>query len=138
MVLANPAIKSVVFNSISGAERDSGVSHFESKRRVEKHLRRSDLRATVVRPVAFMENFAILAPSVEDGEIVLRMPLPDGVRPKLIAVRDIGLVAASILLGTADVPGGAVEVGGDELAGSQIAAAFGAHAGLPARYEACR
>jgi len=90
----------------------------------------------VVRPVAFMENFAILAPSVEDGEIVLRMPLPDGVRLKLIAVRDTGLVAASILLGTADVPGGVVEVVGDELTGSQIAAAFGAHAGLPARYEA--
>ncbi|WNV87048.1 NmrA/HSCARG family protein [Umezawaea sp. Da 62-37] len=126
----------VVFNSVSGAEHDSGVSHFESKGRVEERLRRSGLRAVVVRPVAFMESFAMLPPTVEDGEIVLRMPVPDGVRLKLVAVKDIGLVAAAILLGTADVPGGAVEVIGDELTGSQIAAAFGAHAGLPARYEA--
>jgi hypothetical protein len=33
-------------------------------------------------------------------------------------------------------PGGAVEIAGDELTGSRIAAAFGEHAGLPARYEA--
>ncbi|HUQ59260.1 NmrA/HSCARG family protein [Lentzea sp.] len=116
----------VVFNSVSGAERDSGVSHFESKYEVEKHLGRSGLRAAVIRPVAFVENFATLTPSAENGELVLRMPLPDGVRIKLVAVKDIGMVAAAILLGTADVPGGAVEVVGDELTGSQIATAFGA------------
>ncbi|USX55604.1 NmrA/HSCARG family protein [Lentzea sp. HUAS12] len=128
-------VPQVVFNSVSGAERDSGVAHFESKRRVEEHLRRSGLRAAIIRPVAFMENFATLAPRVENGELVLRMPLPDGVPLKLVAVRDIGGIAAAILLGTADVPGGAVEVVGDELTGSQIAEAFGARAGFPARYE---
>lgn len=127
----------VVFNSVTGADRETGVTHFESKRRVEEYLMRSGLRATMVRPVAFMENFADqAAPSVEDGEIVLRMPLPADVALKLVAVKDIGLVAASILLGTADVPGGAIEVIGDELTGGQIAAAFGERAGLPARYEA--
>jgi hypothetical protein len=34
------------------------------------------------------------------------------------------------------VPGGAVEIAGDELTGSQIAEAFGRHAAQPARYEA--
>jgi uncharacterized protein YbjT (DUF2867 family) len=126
----------VVFHSVSGAEHDSGVAHFESKRRVEERLRDSGLRVTVLRPVAFMENFANLTPDVEDGEIVLRMPFPDGVGLKLIALKDIGQVAASILLGTADVTDGAIEVVGDQLTGTQIAAAFGAHAGLPARYEA--
>lgn len=126
----------VVFNSVSGAECDSGVAHFESKGRVEEYLTRSGLRAWVVRPTAFMESFAHLPPTVEDGELVLRMPLPDGVGLKMVALKDIGLVSAAILLGTADVPGGAIEVVGDQLTGSQIATAFGSHAGLPARYEA--
>ena len=33
------------------------------------------------------------------------------------------------------MPGGEIEIAGDELTGEQIAAAFGDHAGLPARFE---
>ncbi|WP_405166309.1 NmrA/HSCARG family protein [Nocardia sp. NBC_01499] len=127
----------VVFNSVFGADRETGVPHHDSKLRIEEYLKHSGLRATMVRSTAFMENFAtVMAPSLEDGTIVLRVPLPDDIALKMISIKDIGQVAAAILLGTADVPGGAVEVVGDELTGSQIAAAFGAHAGLPSRYEA--
>lgn len=127
----------VVFNSVFGADRESGVPHHDSKHRIEEHLRSSGLRASMVRPTAFMENFAsVMAPSLEHGEIVLRMPLPEDVALKMISIRDIGRVAAALLLDTAQAPGGAVELVGDELTGPRIAAAFGAHAGLPARYEA--
>ena len=130
------AVPHVVFSSVGGAERNSGIPHFESKRRVEELLQQSGLRVTIVRPVAFMENFSFLAPSVEQGEIVLRIPLPDGIPLQLVAVHDIGRISAALLLGTARAPGGTIEIAGDERTGSQIAAAFGEHAGLPARYEA--
>ncbi|AIJ11127.1 MULTISPECIES: NmrA family NAD(P)-binding protein [Streptomyces] len=127
----------VVFNSVFGADRESGVPHHDSKHSIEEHLRKSGLRASMVRATAFMENFAsVMAPSLEHGEIVLRLPLPEDVPLKMISVRDIGRVAAALLLGIAEAPGGAVELVGDELTGPQIAAAFGARAGLPARYEA--
>ncbi|MEU9047429.1 MULTISPECIES: NmrA/HSCARG family protein [unclassified Kitasatospora] len=127
----------VVFNSVFGADRESGVPHHDSKQSIEEHLRQSGLRASVVRATAFMENFAsMMAPSLEHGEIVLRMPLPEDVPLKMISVRDIGRVAAALLLDTAVATGGVVELVGDELTGPQIAEAFGAHAGLPARYEA--
>lgn len=129
----------VVFNSVFGADRESGVPHHDSKHSIEEHLRKSGLRASMVRATAFMENFAsVMAPSLEHGEIVLRLPLPEDVPLKMISVRDIGRVAAALLLGIAEAPGGAVELVGDELTGPQIAAAFGARAGLPARYEASR
>ncbi|WP_033338755.1 NmrA/HSCARG family protein [Catenuloplanes japonicus] len=134
---ADAGVPHVVFNSVFGADRESGVPHHDSKHRIEEHLRKSGLRATMVRPTAFMENFAtVMAPSLEHGEIVLRLPLPEDVALKMISIRDIGRVAAALLLGTAEAPGGAVELVGDELTGPQIAAAFGARAGLPARYEA--
>jgi len=127
----------VVYGSVGGAERHTGIPHFESKRRVEEHMTASGLRTTFVRPTFFMENFAsVMAPSLEHGEIVLRLPLPEDVALKMISVRDVGRVAAALLLDTAEAPGGAVELVGDELTGPQIAAAFGARAGLPARYEA--
>lgn len=130
------AVPHVVFSSVGGAERDSGVPHFESKRRVEEHLEKSGLRVTYVRPVAFMENFAFLGPTVENNELVLRMPLPDDVPLQLVAVRDIGQLSASFLLGTAEAPDGAIEIAGDARTGSEIAAAFGEYTGLSARYEA--
>ncbi|MER6798405.1 NmrA family NAD(P)-binding protein, partial [Amycolatopsis mediterranei] len=65
-----------------------------------------------------------------------RLPLPDHVPLQLIAVRDIGEIAAALLLEHAKTPHGAIEVAGDARTGSQMAAAFGEHAGLPARYEA--
>ncbi|QKW65405.1 NmrA/HSCARG family protein [Streptomyces sp. NA03103] len=127
----------VVFNSVFGADRESGVPHHDSKHSIEEYLRKSGLRASMVRATAFMENFAsVMAPSLEHGEIVLRLPLPEDVPLKMISVRDIGRVAAALLLGIAQAPGGVVELVGDELMGPRIAAAFGVRAGLPARYEA--
>ncbi|MBX4173691.1 NmrA/HSCARG family protein [Streptomyces geysiriensis] len=134
---AEAGVPHVVFNSVFGADRERGVPQHDSKHAIEEHLRKSGLRTSMVRATAFMENFAsVLAPSLEHGEIVLRMPLPEDVPLKMISVRDIGRVAAALLLDIAQAPGGAVELVGDELTGPQIAAAFGAHAGLPARYEA--
>jgi uncharacterized protein YbjT (DUF2867 family) len=54
----------------------------------------------------------------------------------MVSLRDVGRVAAALLLDIADAPGGVIELVADELTGPQIAAAFGAQAGLPARYEA--
>ncbi|WGY00334.1 NmrA/HSCARG family protein [Nocardioides sp. QY071] len=123
----------VVFNSVFGADQESGVPHHDSKHTIEERLRACGLRATMVRSAPFMEE---MAPKLEHGEIVLRVPMPEDVALKMVSVRDVGRVAAALLLGTAEAPGGAVELVGDELTGPQIAAAFGAHAGLPARYEA--
>ncbi|WP_026819749.1 NmrA/HSCARG family protein [Arthrobacter castelli] len=130
---AAAGVRHVVFDSVGGAERQSGVPHFESKRRVEEHLETLSPASTIVRPVFFMENLA--SASVENGEVVVRLPLPDGIALQMVAVRDVGQVAAAALLGTA-VSGGVVEIAGDERTGSEIAAAFAEHTGLPARYEA--
>ncbi len=123
----------LVYSSVGGAERRTGVPHFESKRRVEEHIAALGLPATFVRPVFFMEN---LAPSVEDGTSVLRMPMPGDVPVQMVAVDDIGAVAAAVLLDPSRVPGGAVEIAGDEVTGERAAAVLGEAAGLPARYEA--
>lgn len=124
----------VVYSSVGGAERATGIPHFESKRRVEEHLLELGLSTTFVRPTFFMENFAS-GPQEEDGTLVLRSPLAPGVPLQMVAVDDIGAVAAAALLDPAATPGGSVEIGGDELTGEQIAATFGTRAGRPARFE---
>ena len=66
---------------------------------------------------------------------MLRLPLPDGIPLQMIAVHDIGTIAASALLDPSAVPA-EIEIAGDELTGSEIAAAFATRTGMPARYEA--
>jgi uncharacterized protein YbjT (DUF2867 family) len=126
----------LVFNSVGGAERATGIPHFESKRRVEEHVERLGLAATFVRPVFFMENLSGSASAEEDGTLVLRLPLAGGVPLQMVAVEDIGAAAAAALLDAARVPGGAIELVGDEVTGEQAAAAFGEARGRPSRYEA--
>ena len=52
-------VEHFVYSSAGGAERNSGIDHFESKWEVENYIRRLGLPATMIRPVAFMENYYI-------------------------------------------------------------------------------
>lgn len=129
------SVQHLVYSSVGGAERHTGVPHFESKRRVEQHIESIGLPATFVRPTFFYENLIRQPPAPENGTIVLRLPLADGIPLQMVAVEDIAAVAAAVLIDPSCVPAGAVEIAGDELTGSQIAATFGRQAAMPARYE---
>ena len=129
------SVQHVVYTSVGGAERHTEIPHFESKRRVEEHIERIGITATFVRPTFFYENLLGRPPVSEDGTIVVRLPLADGIPLQMVAVDDIGLVAAAVIIDPDRVPGGAVEIAGDELTGSEVAATFGRQAGMGARYE---
>jgi len=126
----------VVYSSVGGAERHTGIPHFDSKREVEQYLTALGLSTTFVRPVFFIDNFAqFVTPAIEDGTLVVRLPLPAGIPLQMITVRDIGAVAAAAALDPDRVAGGAIEIAGDELTGEQIAAAYQHRHDVPARYE---
>jgi uncharacterized protein YbjT (DUF2867 family) len=108
----------LVYSSVGGAERDSGVPHFESKGRIEDFLIGS-VPVNIVRPTHFMENLP--GAIARDGvEVLVRMPLPGDVPLQMISVRDIGKAAAALL--TLREPDTApVEIAGDEVTGERIA-----------------
>jgi uncharacterized protein YbjT (DUF2867 family) len=131
---ARANIPHVVYSSVGGAERGTGIPHFESKFDVEKRL---DALAstTILRPTFFMENLAAQLTPDQDGEIVIRMPMPGDVPMQMIAVRDIGRAAARLLLEPSAIDGDAIEVAGDELTLDLVAAQAGEALGVPARFE---
>ena len=132
---ARVGVPHVVFSTVGGAERNTGIAHFESKRRVEEHIESLGLHATFLRPVFFMENLTGFGVSVEEGSLVVRLPLPNAKPLQMVAVRDIGKAAAAILKGGTAFEGASIEIGGDSLTGAQIAEAIGSHLALPSRYE---
>src|SRR5882757_9166326 len=48
----------LVFTSVGSANRQTDVPHFDSKYEVEKHIAKVGARATILAPVAFMENLS--------------------------------------------------------------------------------
>jgi uncharacterized protein YbjT (DUF2867 family) len=138
IVVANAAksagVPHLVYTSVGGAERKSGVAHFESKFRVEEHIRGLGIRFTILRPVFFMENFGMAGPREVNGELVLRTALAPDTKLQMIAVRDIGIFAALAFEGHDSVAGRAIEIGGDAPTMAEVARAFGEATGRPVRY----
>jgi uncharacterized protein YbjT (DUF2867 family) len=125
----------LVYSSVGGAERGTGIPHFESKYLVEQHIRAAGLHATILRPVFFLENFAQGGPKEVGGELVLRMALSPETRLQMIAVRDIGVFAALAFEGREGITGRALEIASDELSMTELAQTFAAAARRAVRFE---
>ena len=115
---ADAELPFLVYSSVGGVERGSGVPHFESKHRIEEVLLEA-VPVTFVRPTFFMETLRLMIRR-DDARVTIAMPLPGDVVLQMISVRDIGRVAAALLL-MGDPAVAPVEIAGDELTGEQIA-----------------
>ena len=117
-------VEHFVYSSVGGAERNSGIDHWESKWEIEKHIRKLGLPATMLRPAAFMENYYI--DQVEIGN--LRGRLMDPIRAdkpyQTIATDDIGAFAALAFERPKDFIGLELEIAGSELTNPAAAQVF--------------
>jgi uncharacterized protein YbjT (DUF2867 family) len=57
----------LVFTSVGSANQQTGIPHFDSKYLVEKHIARVGVRATILAPVAFMENLHFVKEQLVKG-----------------------------------------------------------------------
>jgi len=121
----------LLYSSVGGAERQSGIPHFESKGRIERLLT-GGVPLNIVRPTFFMENLIYMI-GREGEEWSVRLPMPGDVPLQMISVRDIGKAAAA-LLARRDPNAAPVEIAGDEVTGEQIAEQLGKRIGAPARF----
>jgi uncharacterized protein YbjT (DUF2867 family) len=114
-------VKHFVYSSVGGAERGSGVPHFESKWIIEQYIAELGLPATILRPVAFMENNnykrdAILSGVFPTGGVAKTL--------QVIATDDIGAFAAIAFADPDTYVGQAIELAGDDLTEDEMASAL--------------
>ncbi len=129
-------IEHFVYSSLHGADAHSGIPYYESKARIEEHIRALGLPATVLRPVSFMDNFATYnRPVLADRELVVSLAVRPELPMQLISVRAIGAFAAIAFDQPDQFLGRTVEIAGDVLTPPQIAETFGRVCGLPARFR---
>jgi uncharacterized protein YbjT (DUF2867 family) len=119
---ARAGVEHFTYSSVGGAERNTGIPHFESKWLIEQRIRDLDLPATIWRPAYFMENLLVQRNRILAGHLI--PPLDPSVPVQFIAVDDIG---GFVALGFQDPDrwiGEATEIAGDELSYDEIAEAL--------------
>lgn len=114
-------VEHFVQGSVGGAERESGVPHFESKWQIEEYVRGLGLPATFLRPAYFMENLNWKRAQILDGTYESMGLKPDKA-VQMIAADDIGAFAALAFENPQGYIGQGLEIAGDELTESQVVA----------------
>jgi len=123
-------VQHLVYSSVGSAHRGMGQKHFESKWIIEQYIHGLDIPYTILRPVAFMENYNWSRAQILNGAFIGM-----GLRPEkglqLIAVEDIGVFVALAFATRNQHLGRTIELAGDELTELQIADTFTKVIGRP-------
>jgi len=128
-------VRHFVYSSVGGAERNTGIPHWESKWEVEKHIRQLSLPATILRPAAFMDMYYL--DQVEIG--ILKGKLADFIRAdkpyQTIATDDIGAFVALAFERPEQFIGKELEIAGSELTNAEAVKVFSRVLGKPVKYQ---
>jgi uncharacterized protein YbjT (DUF2867 family) len=122
-----------VYSSVGSADKNTGIPHFDSKFKVEEHIRGTGLPFSIIRPVFFMENWLGMKGNIEKG--VLASPLRPETRLQMIAVDDIGAFAALAFEHPGRWQGRAMDIAGDDMSMAELAGAFARVSGREVRYQ---
>jgi uncharacterized protein YbjT (DUF2867 family) len=122
----------LVFTSVANANLHTGVPHFDSKYEIEKHIVNAGVRATILAPVAFMENLNFVKEQLAKG--IYASALAPMRALAQVAVADIGAVAVRVLEDAAHFTGTRFDLAGDELTGNDAMAILSSVTGRAFNY----
>src|SRR5215203_3503433 len=125
-------IEHLVYSSVGSAHRGMGQKHFESKWIIEQYIQSLDIPYTILRPVAFFENFNWERPAITNGTLNAIGLRPEKER-QLIAVEDIAVFVALAFANPGEYVGKTIELAGDALTESQLADTFARVIGRPVK-----
>jgi uncharacterized protein YbjT (DUF2867 family) len=110
-------IEHLVYSSVANADKNTGIPHFESKYKVEQHIKNLEIPHTIIGPTFFMENF--LGPGLENGQLTL--PLSSSSVIQQSALQNIAEFSAMVLERRKPFLGRRIDIASDEMTGEQSA-----------------
>ena len=134
-IKAKGGVQHVVYSSVANADvAPDAVGHFKSKLDVENHLKASGLNYSILRPVAFFENYDDPANfnALKKGSV--KGLWQADLKVKHVACRDIGKAAAAMLANPSKWKGKTLDCASDDLTGEDVAAALTAVSGVECTY----
>eukprot|EP00629_Pelagomonadales_sp_RCC1024_P000917 CAMPEP_0119283494 /NCGR_PEP_ID=MMETSP1329-20130426/28597_1 /TAXON_ID=114041 /ORGANISM="Genus nov. species nov., Strain RCC1024" /LENGTH=293 /DNA_ID=CAMNT_0007284167 /DNA_START=36 /DNA_END=914 /DNA_ORIENTATION=- len=135
-IKAKGSVEHVVYSSVAGCDlAPDAVSHFKSKLDVEEHLQASGLSFSILRPVAFFENYDDPANYNALTKGSCKTLWPGTLKVPHVACRDIGRAAAVMLADPAAWKGKTLDCAACDVTGEEVAAALTAASGVPCTYS---
>ncbi|MCP1711365.1 uncharacterized protein YbjT (DUF2867 family) [Kerstersia gyiorum] len=116
----------------SAGDELTGVLRFDAKPRIEAHVRKLPLAATIVRPMIFMEMLVRPGFGLDEGRLVSLIQRDHSIQ--LTAVQDIGKIVAAMFADKARFAGKTLKIASDRVTGRELEAAFSEAAGRPITY----
>ncbi|MGI8647454.1 MAG: NmrA/HSCARG family protein [Mycobacteriales bacterium] len=132
---ATGVVEHIVFTSAANADRDTGIPHFDSKRRLEQHLAALGVPWTVIAPAAFMDQYTEEWTLQGLGSGVFGRPMPADKPLALIPEQDIGAFAALVLSRPDEFTGQRIDIASDERTGEEIATILGVVCGREVAFQ---
>lgn len=111
-----------LYSSVGGAERNTGIHHFESKYKIENHIREIGLPYTILRPVFFMYNYNGMRQMIENG--ALYMPLSPNKKLQQLSEDDYGKMVAKVFADKNKYLGKEIEVASVDITMDEVAKSF--------------
>jgi len=128
-------VEHLIYSSVGGADRGSGIPHFESKWEIEQYIADLRIDTTILRPTFFYDNFT--ASPMREGIVngVLAMPMQPDKTLQMIATDDIGAFAALALGRPEQFRNKALELAGDEQTIPRVAQLLSEVLQRPVRFQ---
>ena len=130
---ARAGVRQVVFNAATGPDHHRLSCDVSAE--IEHYLHRAETPATVLRPATFMEEVPWYWLNRYGRDLTLATPFVATARLPLVALDDLGALAALAALSPGEFGDRTVEVAGDTETPLEIAARLTAVLGRPVRYE---
>lgn len=128
-------VKHFLYSSVIGADAGTGIPHWESKCKIETHIRQTGLQYTIIRPASLLENFLI--PQIKSrllkGKLVT--PAHKNTIQQYISADDIGKISTIIFMDPGKYKGRTFTIAAEQMDGLQVAAAFSNVWGKPIGYQ---
>jgi uncharacterized protein YbjT (DUF2867 family) len=113
-------IEHLVYSSVVNADKNTGIPHFESKYKVEQHIKNSGIPYTIIGPTFFMDNLLSYSRAgLQQGQLAL--PLSPSLILQQSALENIAEFIALVLERRNSFLGKRIDIASDELTGEQAA-----------------
>ena len=127
-------IEHIVYSSVVNADKNTGIPHFESKYKVEQHIKNSGIPYTIIGPTSFMDNLLSYSlAGLQQGKLAL--PLSPSRILQQSAVENIVEFFALALERRNSFIGKRIDIASDEITGEQAAKVLSNELGRKIRYE---
>jgi uncharacterized protein YbjT (DUF2867 family) len=123
-------IQHLVYSSVANADKNTGIPHFESKYKVEQHIKSLGIPHTIIGPTFFMEN--LLGPGLEQGQLAL--PLSPSTTLQQSALENIAEFSALVIERRKPFLGKRIDIASDEVTGEQATNILSNMLGYKIRY----